>query len=114
MKIETFLQQLQQDPSSIQFSDTMAVIDANYHFTPIVFRNGDLVNAAGQNSGSCKLFSFARIQELSVEQTLQCFGEYYRKDVLENPNADDHKNIRRFMQIGWPGIAFEGSALSSR
>lgn len=114
MKIETLLQQLQQDPTAIQFSDTMAAIDAHYHFTPTAFRNGELMNSAGQNSGSCKLFFFAHLQQLSPQQTLECFGEYYRNDVLEKPDADDHQNIRNFMRTGWPGIMFGGDALRLR
>lgn len=112
MKIDTFLQQLEQAPDSISFNDTIAVIEAHYHFTPIAFRNGELKNMAGENSGSCKIFSFARLLQLSPTQTLQCFGSYYREDVLKNPNANDHQNIRQFIRSGWPGIHFEGHALS--
>jgi hypothetical protein len=42
---------------------------------------------------------------------LACFGSYYRKDVLENPNGTDHQNIRNFMNRGWEGISFEKEAL---
>jgi hypothetical protein len=28
-------------------------------------------------------------------------------DVLENPNAYDHQNIRQFMEHGWGGVEFE-------
>lgn len=111
MKIATFLLQLEQAPSSISFSDTMAVIEANYHFSPTAFRNGELQNSAGQNSGSCKLFSFAQLHQLSSSQTLQCFGDYYRCDVLNHPEASDHQNIRHFMRSGWPGIHFDSAAL---
>lgn len=114
MKVETFLQQLKQTPASISFATTMATIDANYLFNPVPFRNGDIYNEAGKNSGSCKLFSFARLQNLSVEETLQCFGDYYREDVLRNPDNSDHQNIRAFMRTGWSGIYFEHDALTPR
>ena len=78
------------------------------------FRNGELENAAGQNNGSCKLFAFARLQGLSKEQTLACFGAYYRNDVLGNPTGTDHQNIRNFMQYDWDGIAYAESALRRR
>ena len=111
MKLESFLEKLEQTPQSIAFTDTIATIEANYDFTPTAFENGLQHNAAGDNSGSCKLFAFAEIQNLSEAATLACFGAYYFEDVLENPNGTDHQNIRNFMNTGWNGIAFYGSAL---
>lgn len=112
MELNAFLQRLNDTPESIAFSDTMAVIDALYAFTPTAFKNGSSFNEAGQNNGSCKLFSFAKLQGLSQQQTLACFGDYYRKDVLGNPEGTDHQNIRNFMKSGWDGIKFEGEALT--
>ncbi len=109
MTIEAFIAKLGSE--ALVFADTMAVIDANYTFTPTQFKNGDTVNEAGQNSGSCKLFAFAKLQNLSQEQTLACFGEYYRNDVLKNPEGTDHQNIRNFIKYSWQGVAFEGVAL---
>ena len=60
------------------------------------------------------LFAFAQKQQLSEAQTLACFGDYYRKDVLENPQGEDHQNIRQFMKSGWFGIAFSGDALAAK
>ncbi len=114
MELNTFLQRLNNAPDSVAFSDTMAVIDALYDFTPTSFKNGSLINEAGQNNGSCKLFSFARLQRLSQQQTLHCFGDYYRKDVLGNPDGSDHQNIRNFIKTGWDGIEFSGSALTPK
>ncbi len=111
MKLELFLEKLDATPAEVEFTNTMAVIEENYEFTPTYFKNGETVNEAGQNSGSCKLFAFAKLNDLSVEQTLSCFGVYYRKDVLEHPEADDHQNIRNFIKFGWGGIEFEGEAL---
>lgn len=114
MDLATFLQRLNAQPDSIAFTDTMTIIDALYDFTPTAFRNGETRNEAGQNNGSCKLFSFAQLQELTPQQTLACFGDYYRKDVLGNPDGSDHANIRNFMQSGWEGMAFEGAALTPK
>jgi hypothetical protein len=55
---------------------------AHYDFEPIAFENGIQHNAAGENSGSCKVFAFAEMQELTPEATLACFGSYYFEDVL--------------------------------
>jgi len=112
MELDTFLNKLNAAPDTVTFDETMAVIDALYHFTPTSFINGSLNNEAGQNNGSCKLFSFARLHQLSQQQTLSCFGDYYRKDVLENPDSTDHQNIRNFMSTGWNGIDFRGEALT--
>jgi len=92
----------------------MGVIDSLYTFTPTSFTNGQLRNDAGQNSGSCKLFAFAKLQQFSEQQTLDCFGQYYREDVLKNPESENHQNIRNFMSHGWNGISFESEALQAR
>ncbi len=114
MTIENFLEKLKNTPDEIDFNELMELIDKHYDFTPTVFDNGDLHNDAGENSGSCKLFSFAKLQERSEEQTLACFGIYYRDDVLKNLDADNHQNIRNFMKSGWAGIKFDGEALQTK
>ncbi|MDD4958370.1 MAG: HopJ type III effector protein [Gallionella sp.] len=101
-------------PDRVNFADTIAVIDAHYDFTPTAFRNGELDNAAGQNNGSCKVFSFAKLHQLTPQQTLHCFGSYYRDDVLQHPEATDHQNIRNFIKFGWDGVVFQGAALSAK
>jgi len=114
MSVEAFLKRLRETPDEIEFSDTIAVIDAHYDYTPTAFRNGDVHNEAGQNAGSCKLLSFAKLQGLSETETLACFGSFYREDVLKNTNGMDHQNIRNFMRKGWSGVSFKGKALSQR
>lgn len=114
MRIEDFLSKLRSNPESIAFTDTIEVIDSNYNFTPVRFTNGTAVNEAGTNSGSCKLFSFAKLQRLSKEETLACFGDYYRVDVLQHPDAINHANIRNFMATGWEGIRFDAEALQPK
>ena len=112
MHIQDFLDKLHNASHTLQFSDTMAVVDANYIFAPTAFCNGEYENAAGQNSGSCKLFAFAQAHGFNQAQTLACFGDYYRVDVLQHPNNTDHQNIRNFMVHGWQGIHFEGQPLA--
>ncbi|MDX8385389.1 MAG: HopJ type III effector protein [Gallionella sp.] len=111
MELNEFLIKLHSSPDTVTFDETMSVIDAMYDFTPTPFMNGVLNNEAGINNGSCKLFTFARLQDLSQQQTLNCFGDYYRKDVLGNPDGTDHQNIRNFISTGWNGIEFQGDAL---
>ncbi len=114
MELKNFLQRLNDAPEDVAFNDTIALIDGLYDFTQTGFDNGAMRNEAGQNNGSCKLFSFAKLQGLSEQQTLACFGDYYRKDVLGSPEGSDHQNIRNFMKSGWGGIRFEGEALSPK
>ena len=112
MNLESFLEKLNQTPQAITFAETITVIEANYDFTPTAFENGLQHNAAGENSGSCKLFAFAELQQLSEAKTLACFGAYYFEEVLGDPEGTNHQNIRNFMKTGWNGIAFYGSPLT--
>ena len=118
MTLESLLNQLNNKPDSINFNDVIDVIESTYNYTPTRFTNGlnenTVINEAGMNEGSCKLFYFAQDQKLSKEQTLACFGAYYRDDVLKHPNAEDHANIRTFIQYGWKGIAFDAPALTKK
>ncbi|MBU3070975.1 HopJ type III effector protein [Aestuariicella sp. G3-2] len=114
MSIDDFLNTLRNTPDTVDFTDTMAIIEANYQFTPTRFKNGDLTNEPEQNQGSCKLLAFAKLQGLDAEHTLACFGQYYRQDVLNHPEGTDHQNIRNFMKHGWEGIAFEGEPLTPK
>jgi len=110
MGIITFLNRIKTSPETIGFNETIAVIDAHYEFTPTTFKNGDVINDAGKNSGSCKLFAFAKLNDLTQEQTLYCFGNFY-KEVLNTPQGNDHQNIRNFMKTGWEGVKYEGAPL---
>jgi len=114
MKLQDFTKKLASTPVDIAFTDTMAVIEEQYNFTPTSFKNGDISNNAGENNGSCKLFAFAKDQGLTKEDTLSCFGHYYTEDVLQNPNATDHQNIRNFMKYGWEGIEFTSNPLQTK
>jgi hypothetical protein len=114
MDVNAYIEKIKKFPETLKFDETIKVIEENYSFTPTAFQNGALYNKAGENSGSCKLFSFAQLHQLSQEHTLACFGAYYFEDVLMHPDATNHQNIRNFMKTGWEGIKFEGSALTQK
>jgi len=114
MTLETFLNKLKTTPKGIDFTDTIRVIESNYIFTPTAFKNGDLHNNAGENSGSCKLLAFAKLQNLTKEETLACFGKYYFEEVLNDPNGIGHQNIRNFMKTGFEGLELEGMPLKEK
>ena len=110
MNIQELLDKIKSESQNLQFTEIIGFVEENYVFTPTKFKNGETTNEAGRNSGSCKLFSFAKMHGLTESETLACFGEYYRNDVLENPEGTDHQNIRNFMKFGWEGVKFEGEA----
>ncbi len=111
MTLEEFFTQLKTRPESIEFQQTMQVIEDNYRYTPTDFINGDTVNESGANEGSCKIFAFGKLNDLTEQETLACFGVYYREDVLQHPDATDHANIRNFILHGLSGVKFDTPAL---
>ena len=96
-----------------KFADVLAFIEAHYQHTPTAFKNGAQSNAATENQGSAKVFSFAKLQGLNQADTLSLIAEHYAA-VLTTPDATDHQNIRQFMQHGWDGVTFDGTALSAK
>ena len=114
MTLNTFLETLKSNPKQIEFSETMNIIEAHYEFTPTAFKNGTLNNGKGENSGSCKLFAFAVDQNLTAEEALACFGNYYFEDVLIHPDGTGHQNIRNFIKTGFEGLHFETLPLKKK
>ena len=116
-KIE-LMRQINDKPGSIEFNVMMEFISQNYAYQPVRFVNGlssdAVINDAGTNEGSCKIFALAKLLGLDEQSTLACFGSYYRDDVLGNPTGEDHANIRNFMKYGWDGIVFDSNALTAK
>lgn len=115
MKLPKFIEKVTQG-EAISFNETLIVITESYHYQPTEFSNGVgdeiLINPAGTNEGSCKIFAFANLHQLDEQQTLSLFGDYYRVDVLQNPTGTNHQNIRNFIRFGWNGIHFKGTVLT--
>lgn len=113
--LEELTSLLKTTPETVEFNDVINTIEQYYQYTPSLFKNGEgdntVINQAGENEGSCKIFAFAKLNDLDNNQTLNCFGQYYRNDVLDNPDSTDHANIRNFIKYGWNGIHFETAAL---
>jgi hypothetical protein len=118
MTLNDYLIALANNPKNIRFTDTMAVIEANYIFTARAFNNHGLLSSNNENNGSCKIFAFAKLNQLSKQNTLDCFGQFYREDVLKNPEGNEHMNIRTFMLAPevtpFLGITFEGEPLKAK
>jgi hypothetical protein len=117
MSLASFIEKVKNN-EHISFDETIATITENYHYQTTEFSNGLneqlLVNQAGTNEGSCKIFAFAQLNRLDQQQTLNLFGDYYRQDVLNDPDGTGHQNIRNFMKYGWDGIHFSGVALTAK
>ncbi len=98
---------------TINFADVISFIDDNYHYTPVEFTNGQVVNPAGVNEGSAKVFGFAKLHGLNQLNTLALFCEHYQS-VLDNPDGQDHANIRSFLYWGWQAFSMPTNPLSPR
>ncbi|MCF6298591.1 MAG: HopJ type III effector protein [Thiomicrorhabdus sp.] len=111
-QVQKLIEQLNKHP--VDFNKVIQVIENNFFFTPSEFKNGNTLNAENSNNGSCKIFAFGQLNQLSEQATLNAFGDFYTQDVLQHPERDDHQNIRNFMQSGWQGIVFEKPALTPK
>jgi len=96
---EVFNANLEMDGGDLTFEEVMEMIDTHYETGLIEFKNGDIVNAQGENEGSAKVLSYAALANLDKETTLKLWGQYYR-EVLEDPKGDSHPNIRNFQKVG--------------
>ncbi len=118
MPLTQLLDKIYNHPEQVSFDEVIECINDNYDYTATQFSNGlgdhVLINEAGSNEGSCKIFAFGLLNDLNEAQTLACFGKYYRQDVLANLGGKDHGNIRNFMKFGWSGISFEQPALTPK
>ncbi len=96
-----------------QFEDVLNYINQHYYYTPTAFNNGKLYNAENENAGSCRVFAFAKLHNLSAPDTLSLFAEHY-KSVIANPIGSDHQNIRQFKKYSWAGISLKGEVLKAK
>lgn len=112
--ITELLEDINSNPQNIDFNDVVALIDTQFLFTPTRFTNGSATNEANQNHGSCKILALGRQLALDKSQTLALFGRFYTRDVLENPQGNDHANIRNFMVSGHDGVTFDSFPLKAR
>jgi hypothetical protein len=117
MSLASFIEKVKNN-ENVSFNDTIMIITDNYDYQATEFSNGLneqlLVNQEGTNEGSCKIFAFAQLNQFDQQQTLNLFGDYYRQDVLNDPDGTGHRNIRNFMKYGWDGIQFNGVALTAK
>ncbi|WP_312186122.1 HopJ type III effector protein [Sphingobacterium sp.] len=97
----------------LNFQEVLDHISENYTYSPTAFQNGNLKNSKEENQGSAKVFFFAKLNNLSAEDTLGLFAEHYQ-NVLDNPAGEGHQNIRQFLANNWGGISFEQDVLKQK
>ncbi|MCD9521868.1 type III effector [Photobacterium carnosum] len=116
--MDTMIKQIKHTPNNIKFNDIITIINNCYHYQPTRFTNGiahnTIINLAGTNEGSCKIFAFSQLHQLSKMETLACFGTFYRNDVLQHPQNNDHQNIHQFIKSGLIGIHFDHFPLTRK
>jgi len=110
---ELFNANLEMSGDDVTFEEVMELIDEHYESQLLQFKNGDVNNAQGENEGSAKVLSYAALSDLSKEDTLKLWGQYYR-EVVADPEGDSHQNIRNFMKYGWEGVPFENGIALTR
>ncbi len=115
MLLTELLTLLKENPTQVQFNQVIETINNEYHYTPSRFHNGQdndiVINEASTNEGSCKILAFAKLNSLTKEETLNCFGKYYRNDVLLNLENTDHANIRTLIKYSLSDVHFDNTVL---
>ncbi len=111
MNVKSLLELLETSPEKLDFAEVIQLIETNYNYTPVNFNCGTAVNNAGSNEGSCKILAFAKMHNISADKTPYLFGLFYREDVLNHPDGQDHANIRNFISGGWDVVSFEQDPL---
>lgn len=101
------------DKKSIDFASVLATIDSHYQYRPTAFANGEVHNAAGENTGSAKVFGFALHNHLTQQDTLKLFAEHY-DSVKADPKGTNHANIRNFRFFGWQGFMMQHNCLTPK
>ena len=110
---EVFNANVEMSGDDLTMEEVLELIDTHYEDGLIEFKNGDLINKAGENVGSAKILSYAALSGMDKETTLKLWGQYYR-EVLADPDGDSHQNIRNFMKYGWDGVPFENGIALTR
>ena len=68
MAIEAFLDKIKRG-ERVSFRETMEAIEKDFIYTPVQFANGlgedRVINSAGKNEGSCKIFALGARYGLS-------------------------------------------------
>jgi aspartokinase len=95
------------------FSDVLKEINNDYFYSPNGFVVGENKNDSSQNQGAARVLSYAKLKNLSLQQTLELFCEHYI-EVLDTKNSNSHQNIRELIKCGLEGVKFDDDVLVLR
>lgn len=79
---EVFNANLEMSGDDIMFEEVIEIIDKHYEDGLIEFKNGDMVNAPGENVGSAKVLSYAALSGMDKEETLKVSFELNGKQMF--------------------------------
>ena len=106
-KNKMIIEQLKNTPEELVFSNVITYIDEHYEFTPTKFTNGNTVNEANQNNGSCKVFSFAKITNFLQKRRFYYLASFTEKTFWKIQKEQTTKTS----EISWN---FAGKELFSK
>ena len=93
-----------------KFSEIQEIINTDYTYEPNGFTIGNIYNDSNNNQWSGKIASYAVINNLTNQETLELFGEHYQS-VLDDPNGTGHANVRALIKYGLTGVKFDNNKL---
>ena len=93
------------------FDAVSVALEAFFNFTDMPMQIGSVKNEVGQNLGSKIRCAVAVELGASKEELLSWFGVFH-KEVLADPDGDNHPNIRAIMEHGIAGIIVPEGMLS--
>lgn len=95
----------------LMFEDVIGVIDEHYEYGLIKFKNGDMVNEAGENEGSAKILSYAALSGMSKEMTVSKPLHMSLYFILR-PDLHENKPLKPFVALSNITAQTVGSILS--
>ena len=114
MQLDAFLTRLAKDPDSVRLEEALSAISESYDVSPVGYTLGGVRFDLPQSKRTCQLYAFGLLHGLPKDLTLQCFGDDYRRDVLQNPLGTDHHSIRLFAMHGFEGLNLDAMPLVRR
>lgn len=95
------------------FTDTLAFIAEHYSYTPSAFDNGSVSNGRSRTKVPARPWASPSSRASASRKPCWPSAKHYRA-VRDNPEGDDHANIRALQQTGLAGVHFERQPLSRR
>jgi len=103
-KFKIKIDELLLDPNNkIDFDTIQNKITSILNTVPTRFVNNGVENAERENEGSLRILSIALLFQLTDDNALRLFWEHW-ESVQENPEGNDHQNIRQLNEYWLWGV----------